>query len=73
MTPRTVGRWLGGMLALLGLLILAADGASAQNTTGTIRGYVKAASGGPLAAAEITARNPETGVSRSATSRADGF
>src|SRR5690606_3192461 len=73
MISRTVGRWLGGALLAIGLLVLAADGVTAQNTTGTIRGYITAEGGGPLATAEITARNPETGAVRSTTSRADGF
>ncbi len=73
MISRTVGRWLGGALVAIGLLVLAADGVTAQTTTGTIRGYITAEGGGALATAEITARNPETGAVRSTTSRADGF
>src|SRR5712671_497928 len=45
---------------------------SAQTTTGTVRGYVKDQNGAPIAGADVQARNPETGVLRSATSRADG-
>jgi hypothetical protein len=44
-------RWLGGVLAIGGLLLLAADRAAAQTTTGTIRGYVKDSLGAPLGAA----------------------
>ena len=44
----------------------------AQTTTGTVRGYVKDQNGTPLADAEVQARQPETGVVRSAASRSDG-
>ena len=72
MITRNLVRWLGGALAAFGLLILASRGVSAQTTTGTIRGYITNQGGAPIAGAEIQARNPETGVSRSASSRADG-
>ena len=65
-------RWLGGVLAIGGLLLLAADRAAAQTTTGTIRGYVKEASGAPLAEAEVQARNVGTGIVRTATTNVDG-
>jgi len=45
---------------------------SAQTSTGAVRGYVKDQNGAPIADAEVQARNPQTGVLRSATSRADG-
>jgi len=44
---------------------------SAQTTTATVRGYVKDQTG-PVADAEVQARQTETGVVRSATSRSDG-
>src|SRR5882762_1841296 len=44
----------------------------AQTSTGAVRGYVKDQNGAPIADAEVQARNPQTGVLRSATSRADG-
>ncbi|HTH65216.1 MAG TPA: carboxypeptidase regulatory-like domain-containing protein [Gemmatimonadales bacterium] len=65
-------RWLGGVLAIGGFLILAAGRAAAQTTTGTIRGYVREASGAPIADAEVQARNPGTGIVRTATSNAEG-
>ena len=65
-------RRLGGVLAIGGLLLLAADRAAAQTTTGTIRGYVRDSSGAPLAAAEVQAKNAGTGIARSATTNADG-
>ena len=65
-------RWLGGALAIGGLLLLAADRAAAQTTTGTIRGYVKDSSGAPLAAAEVQAKNVGTGITRTATTNSDG-
>src|SRR5881394_4097477 len=45
---------------------------SAQTTTGTVRGYVKDQNGAPIGDAEVQARNVESGVTRAATSRADG-
>lgn len=60
-------RWLGGVLAIGGLLLLAADRAAAQTTTGTIRGYVKDSLGAPLGAAELQLRNTQTGAVRTAT------
>ncbi len=64
-------RKLVGVLAF-GLFFLATDGASAQTTTGTIRGYVRDSSGAPLAAAEVQARNVGTSIVRTATSNPDG-
>ncbi len=65
-------RRLGGVLAIGGLLLLAAGRAAAQTTTGTIRGYVRDSSGAPLAAAEVQAKNAGTGLARTATTNADG-
>lgn len=58
-------------LVCIGLLSLPFS-LSAQTTTGTIRGFVKDQNGGPVAEAEIQATNPQTGVQRSTSSRADG-
>ena len=44
----------------------------AQTTTGTVRGFVRDQNGGPIADAEIQVTNPQTGVQRSTSSRADG-
>src|SRR5438552_954763 len=44
----------------------------AQTTTGTVRGYVKDQNGAPVADAELSARQTETGILRSATPRSDG-
>src|SRR6267154_1776221 len=44
---------------------------NAQTTTATVRGYVKDQTG-PVADADVQARQTETGVVRSATSRSDG-
>lgn len=44
---------------------------AAQTTTGTIRGYVKDQNGTPVADAQVEARQTETGIVRSATSRSD--
>ena len=65
-------RWLGGMLAIGGTLLLATNRASAQTTTGTLRGYVKDSSGAPLAAAEVQVRNTQTGAVRTTTTNDAG-
>jgi hypothetical protein len=44
---------------------------NAQTTTGSVRGYVKDQNGAPVAA-EVQARQTETGVVRSATAHSDG-
>ncbi|HET7184755.1 MAG TPA: TonB-dependent receptor [Terriglobales bacterium] len=59
------------VLSLL-LLALAAVPASAQQTTGQINGIVTDATGAVLVHAQVTARNPETGLQRSATSGTSG-
>ena len=45
---------------------------NAQTTTGTVRGYVRDQNGAPVAGAVIQARQTETGVLRSASTRSDG-
>ena len=45
---------------------------SSQTTTGTVRGYVKDQNGTAVADAQIEARDTSTGMTRSASSRADG-
>jgi hypothetical protein len=65
-------RWLRRAFALAGFFILAATPGSAQTTTGTVRGYVRDPSGAALADAEVQARNVNTGVTRTATSNAEG-
>src|SRR3989449_10275707 len=45
---------------------------NAQTPAGTVRGYLKDQNGTALADAEVSARNVQNGVTRSATSRADG-
>src|SRR5438045_7446025 len=58
---------------IVGVALLACAGSvHAQTTTGTVRGYVKDQSGAPLAGAEVQAKNIESGVTRSTTTRADG-
>src|SRR5436309_7343554 len=45
---------------------------NAQNTTGTVRGYVKDQNATAVADAAVQARQAETGVLRSTVTRADG-
>src|SRR5262245_3613984 len=65
-------QWLGGVLAIGGLFVLATGRAVAQTTTGTIRGYVRDSSGAPLAAAEVQAKNVGTAITRTAMTNPDG-
>jgi outer membrane receptor protein involved in Fe transport len=67
---RVASRWVGALAALL-LGVVGAT-ASAQNTTGTVRGTITGTGGAPVADAQIAARNVETGTQRGATSRVDG-
>jgi carboxypeptidase family protein/TonB-dependent receptor-like protein len=58
---------------LLGaLLLVSASRAAGQTVTGSIRGRVLNESGAPVNAANISARNEETGLRRTAISAADG-
>src|SRR5216117_3961139 len=59
---------LGGVLA--GSL---ARNASAQTSTGSIRGYVTDSSGTPIAGARVVAVNPLTSTQREATTQSNGF
>src|SRR3989442_132749 len=44
----------------------------AQTTTGTVRGYVKDQNGAAIPDVEVSARNTQSGVTRTNNSRADG-
>jgi hypothetical protein len=57
---------------LLGMLAFAAGSLAAQNTTGTIRGTVTGAGGAPIASAQISARNVNSGAVRNALSNDAG-
>jgi outer membrane receptor protein involved in Fe transport len=59
---------LGGVLA--GSL---ARNASAQTSTGSIRGYVTDSGGTPIAGARVTAVNTQTSAQREATTQSNGF
>lgn len=65
-------RWLCAALTIGGVLLLATDRAAAQTTTGMIRGYVRDNLGNGISGADISARNPETGLTRTATTNTDG-
>ena len=60
-----------------GGLVLAALAAAlpahAQTTTGSIRGYVRDQNGAGAPSVQVTARNTEMGVTRGATTNAEGF
>lgn len=62
---RVAYRFIGGLAALL--LGVGAVSASAQNTTGTIRGTVTGAGVAPVPDAQIGARIIETGAQRGAS------
>ena len=59
-----------GALALA--VLLAAPAVEAQTTGATLEGRVLSDDGGPLAGATLTLTNPETGLTRTETSAADG-
>src|SRR5437879_11847138 len=59
---------LGGALAMS-----LARNASAQTSTGSIRGYVTDSSGTPIAGARVVAVNPLTSTQREATTQSNGF
>src|SRR5439155_22000552 len=61
-----------GLFLSFVLVTFAAPAASSQTSTGSIRGYVKAASGAPLGAAAIDSRNEQSGASRTTNSQHDG-
>lgn len=68
----TAGRlraWLGACL----LALATATAAAAQTTTGTVRGYVRNASGEEVAGVTVTARNTETNQQRTAATSENGF
>jgi iron complex outermembrane receptor protein len=60
------------MLATLLSMLLSIPTAQAQEPSGRIAGVVRAASGGALEAARVTARNNASGATRGTTTRADG-
>src|SRR2546426_9914279 len=59
---------LGGALAMS-----LARNASAQTSTGSVRGYVTDSSGTPIAGARVVAVNPLTSTQREATTQSNGF
>lgn len=72
MSTRTFLRRLAPLVAGLTFVFGGAGPAGAQTTTGTIRGTITGVSNAPLADVQISARNRETGVVRTTTSRSDG-
>ena len=66
MRLRTIG------VFLLGLVLLGAGPASAQEKFGGLTGVVTDASSAPVPGATITAKNKESGKSRQAVTSADG-
>ena len=61
-----------GVAAAIAVLCIASGTAFAQNTTGTIRGTVSGAGGAPIAAAQISAQNTNSGVQRNTQSNDAG-
>src|SRR5438876_10264320 len=59
---------LGGVLA-----VSLARPASAQTSTGSIRGYVTDSGGTPIAGARVTAVNTQTSAQREVTTQSNGF
>lgn len=72
-TTRTIGtRWWALPLVCFGIA-LGAEIASAQTTTGSIRGTVTGAAGEPVAGAQFIARNLDFATERGVTSGDNGF
>src|SRR5687767_1545375 len=61
------------VLALAALVALGFGSASAQTSTGAVRGYVTSAGGGPVGDAQVVARLAATNETRAATTNAAGF
>lgn len=70
--PRTACRSLTVLVFFLGFLFIGASSSLAQITAATISGIVKDDTGGVLPGADVTAKNLETGISRSTVSNGDG-
>ena len=66
-------RFMQVLLALVGTLMLWSVGASAQTSTGAVRGYVTGPGGEPVAEAQVVARLAATNETRAATTNAAGF
>jgi hypothetical protein len=72
-TTRRLARVVLTMVSACALTIVSARSAMAQTSTGTVRGTVTGSNGTGLADAQIAARNVESGVVRSTTSREEGM
>jgi hypothetical protein len=59
--------------ALAAAAIFTAARADAQTSTGSIRGYVRGTDGQPVPEATVTATDSSVGITRSATTNANGF
>jgi hypothetical protein len=64
-------RFFATIMVVAGAMFALSHNASAQTTTGTIKGTISSG-GAPAANAQIQLRNPQTGVSRGTTARDDG-
>jgi len=63
-----------GAVMVAGVLSLTAlPCASAQTTTGNVRGYLRGEGGAAVTNGQVTARNTEMGITRSATANTEGF
>ena len=64
----------GAAIAAAGLLSLTAlPRVGAQTTTGSVRGYLRGEGGAPVTNGQVTARNADMGITRSATANTEGF
>jgi hypothetical protein len=66
-------RALGRTALLASLTFVAWSPAAAQTTTGSIRGFVRNASGAPISDVQLVARNVTMGVTRGTATTATGF
>ncbi|MEP6508763.1 MAG: TonB-dependent receptor, partial [Gemmatimonadales bacterium] len=65
-------RFTRGVVTAIALVAAFTSTLAAQTTTGTVRGSVTGSGGAPAIGAQITARNTESGVSRTTTAHDDG-
>jgi hypothetical protein len=66
-------RFVFALTLILGLVCLASITASAQTTTGSLRGYVLGTGGAPVASAQVVARLVTTNETRGVTTNSAGF
>src|SRR5213595_1319443 len=73
MSRRSFAQLGWGLLLGVAFVVMAAPGARAQTSTGSIRGYVTDSSGTPVAGARVVAVNIATSAGREVPTQSNGF